>query len=77
MRLVAFNGPGKFESVSYSAGLLGAPRLTDAIAWVDCSVQAVEAMEAADGERCSSRPANSAPTNRSPEPKNPATTHNR
>ena len=62
-RALSRKGSGKFETVSYSAGPLGAPRLTDAIAWVDCSVQAevlvgdhfmvvgtVEAMEAAAGE---------------------------
>ena len=62
-RALSRKGPGKFDSVSYSAGPLGAPRFTDSIAWVDCSVQAevvvgdhfmvvgaVEAMEAADGE---------------------------
>ncbi len=62
-RALAGKGAGKFESVAYTAGPLGAPRLRDAIAWIDCKVQAevlvgdhfmvigtVEAMEAADGE---------------------------
>ena len=56
-------GAGKFASLSYTAGPLGAPRLRDSIAWIDCSVQAevlvgdhfmvigtVGGMEAADGE---------------------------
>ncbi len=62
-RALAGKGPGKFESVAYTAGPLGAPRLRDSIAWIDCTVQAevlvgdhfmvigtVGAMEAADGE---------------------------
>lgn len=62
-RALARKGPGKFDGVAYSRGPLSAPRLTDAIAWIDCSVHAevlvgdhfmvvgtVEAMEAADGE---------------------------
>jgi 3-hydroxy-9,10-secoandrosta-1,3,5(10)-triene-9,17-dione monooxygenase reductase component len=62
-RALARKGPGKFEGVDYGRGPLGAPRLTDAIAWIDCSVHAevlvgdhfmvvgtVQAMEAAEGE---------------------------
>ena len=62
-RALAGKGAGKFDSVNYTAGPLGAPRLRDSIAWIDCSVQAevlvgdhfmvigtVGAMEAADGE---------------------------
>jgi 3-hydroxy-9,10-secoandrosta-1,3,5(10)-triene-9,17-dione monooxygenase reductase component len=62
-RALAGKGAGKFESVAYTAGPLGAPRLRDSIAWIDCSVQAevlvgdhfmvigtVGAMESADGE---------------------------
>ena len=62
-RALAGKGPGKFDSVAYTAGPLGAPRLRDSIAWIDCTVQAevlvgdhfmvigtVGAMEAADGE---------------------------
>jgi 3-hydroxy-9,10-secoandrosta-1,3,5(10)-triene-9,17-dione monooxygenase reductase component len=62
-RALAGKGAGKFESVAYTAGPLGAPRLRDSIAWIDCTVQAevlvgdhfmvigtVGAMEAADGE---------------------------
>ena len=62
-RALAGKGAGKFASLSYTAGPLGAPRLRDSIAWIDCSVQAevlvgdhfmvigtVGGMEAADGE---------------------------
>ena len=62
-RALAGQGPGKFDSVAYTAGPLGAPRLRDSIAWIDCTVQAevlvgdhfmvigtVGAMAAADGE---------------------------
>ena len=62
-RALAGKGPGKFDSVAYTAGPLGAPRLRDSIAWIDCTVQAevlvgdhfmvigtVGAMEVADGE---------------------------
>jgi 3-hydroxy-9,10-secoandrosta-1,3,5(10)-triene-9,17-dione monooxygenase reductase component len=62
-RALARKGPAKFEGLDYSRGPLGAPRLTEAIAWIDCSVHAevlvgdhfmvvgtVQAMEAADGE---------------------------
>jgi len=62
-RALAGKGPGKFDAVAYSPGPLGAPRLRDSIAWIDCSVQAevlvgdhfmvigtVGAMEATDGE---------------------------
>ncbi len=62
-RALASKGAGKFESLAYTAGPLGAPRLRDSIAWIDCSVQAevlvgdhfmvigtVGAMEAADGD---------------------------
>ena len=60
---LARKGPGKFDGVDYSRGPLGAPRLTDSIAWIDCSVHAevlvgdhfmvvgtVQAMEGAHGE---------------------------
>ena len=62
-RALAGKGAGKFDSVNYTAGPLGAPRLRDSIAWIDCTVQAevlvgdhfmvigtVGAMDAADGE---------------------------
>jgi 3-hydroxy-9,10-secoandrosta-1,3,5(10)-triene-9,17-dione monooxygenase reductase component len=62
-RALARKGPGKFEGVPYTRGPLGAPRLTDSVAWIDCSVHAevlvgdhfmvvgtVQAMEAAEGE---------------------------
>jgi flavin reductase (DIM6/NTAB) family NADH-FMN oxidoreductase RutF len=56
-------GADKFKSVDYMPGPLGAPRLRDSIAWIDCTVQAevlvgdhfmvigdVGAMESADGD---------------------------
>lgn len=62
-RALASKGPDKFDTIAHAAGPLGAPRLTGALAFVDCTVQAevlvgdhfmvvgtVEAMEAADGE---------------------------
>jgi flavin reductase (DIM6/NTAB) family NADH-FMN oxidoreductase RutF len=62
-RALAGKAANKFESVAYSTGSLGAPRLPESVAWIDCSVQAevlvgdhfmvigsVKAMEAADGD---------------------------
>jgi 3-hydroxy-9,10-secoandrosta-1,3,5(10)-triene-9,17-dione monooxygenase reductase component len=62
-RALAGKGAGKFDSLDYTAGPLGAPRLRHSIAWIDCTVQAevlvgdhfmvigtVGAMDAADGE---------------------------
>lgn len=61
-RSLAKKGPGKFENVDRHPGPVGTPRLADAIAWIDCTVQAeilvgdhfmvvgnVEAMESSDG----------------------------
>jgi flavin reductase (DIM6/NTAB) family NADH-FMN oxidoreductase RutF len=62
-RALSGKGADKFESVPYSRGPLGAPRLRDSLAWIDCRVQAevlvgdhfmvigtVAAMDAAAGE---------------------------
>lgn len=61
-RALAGKGAEKFEAVDYAAGPLGAPRLRNSIAWVDCTVSAevlvgdhfmvignVGAMDSADG----------------------------
>jgi 3-hydroxy-9,10-secoandrosta-1,3,5(10)-triene-9,17-dione monooxygenase reductase component len=62
-RALAGKGTEKLATIAYSPGPLGAPRLRDAIAWIDCTVQAevlvgdhfmvigsVGAMDAAPGE---------------------------
>jgi flavin reductase (DIM6/NTAB) family NADH-FMN oxidoreductase RutF len=62
-RALAAKGPDKFSTVQHTRGPVGAPRLTGAIAWVDCTVRAevlvgdhfmvvgtVQAMESAEGE---------------------------
>lgn len=62
-RALSSKGVGKFREVAYTPGPLGAPRLRDAIAWIDCTVHAeilvgdhfqvignVESMDSADGE---------------------------
>jgi 3-hydroxy-9,10-secoandrosta-1,3,5(10)-triene-9,17-dione monooxygenase reductase component len=62
-RALAGKAANKFDTIAYTAGPLGAPRLRDAIAWIDCAVHAevlvgdhfmvlgnVEAMDSADGE---------------------------
>lgn len=40
-RSFAVSGSDKFEGVGWSPGRTGAPRLTDALAWLDCEIDAV------------------------------------
>jgi flavin reductase (DIM6/NTAB) family NADH-FMN oxidoreductase RutF len=62
-RALAGKGDNKFDKLVYTAGPHGAPRLRDAVAWIDCTVHAevlvgdhfmvlgnVDVMDSADGE---------------------------